>query len=197
MKLTQLIPILILALLPCALSAKEPESTPDPFELTIEENLTPPKMSNRQRDAARQRMNTVYSELQRHKFNVVKSHDGLVVTVAIPCANLFAPNDTTAIMPQANALLKSFLNYAEKADMYRIVISVHSDNTGSEEYRYDLTDARANLICDFLEKNAPHAAAAQTIIPYGLGHEEKIAEDDSIRNRSRNRRVEISIVAIK
>lgn len=197
MKSTKLLILILLALLPCSLAAKEPVSPPDPFELTIEENLTPPKMNKRQHDAAQQRMNSVYNDLQRHKLNVAKSHDGLVVTASIPCSKLFAPNDSTAIMPLADALLKPFLVYAEKCDTYRIVISVHSDNTGSEEYRYDLTDARANLICDFFEKNAPQAAAAQTIIPYGLGHEEKLAEDDSIANRSRNRRVEINIVPLK
>ena len=100
-------------------------------------------------------------------------------------------------MPQAEELLKPFLDYANNTAGYKIVISVHSDDTGSDEYRYNITEARANLICDYFESKVPQAAASQTIIPYGLGHEAKLAEDDSIRNRSRNRRVEINIVPVK
>lgn len=184
----------ILCMLPAAVAADEPV---DPFELTVEENLTPPRFSKKQTEAMRQHMQSVASELQRHKYNVAKSHEGLVVTVSIPCARLFAANDSNTLLPQAEALLRPLLSYAAKPDSYRIVISVHSDNTGSEQYRNALTEARANIICDFFEKNAPEAEAAQSVIPYGMGHDEALVNDNSIANRSKNRRVEISIVPVK
>lgn len=196
MNLLRIILVSMIASMPVAMDAAAPEPV-DPFELTIEENLLPPKTGNKQREALRQRMNSVYNELSRLKFQVTKSHDGLVVTASIPCSLIFAPNDCSAIMPKAEELLKPFLVYADKTDSYKIVISVHSDDTGSEEYRYNITEARANLICDYFESKVPEAAEAQTIIPYGLGHEAKLAEDDSIKNRSRNRRVEINIVPVK
>lgn len=183
----------LLPMLPIAAYADEPND--DPFELSIDENLTPGKMGKKQVEAVRQRMQTVASELKRHNLPVVKSHDGLVLTVSIPCAKLFAANDTTAMLPDADAVLRQFLPYVEKTDLYRIVISVHSDNTGSEQYQYDVTDARANLVSDFFEKLVPEAAS--NIIPYGLGHEERLLPDNSIANRSKNRRVEINIVPIK
>ncbi|MDE6097986.1 MAG: hypothetical protein K2G24_03770 [Muribaculaceae bacterium] len=187
----------LIALMPLSAIADDGKNNDDPFELTIDENTTPPKLGKKQTEALRQRMQTIVSDLRRHKYNVTKSHNGLVVTVSIPCSRLFAANDTTKLLPDAENLLKPLLPYAEKTDLYKIVISVHSDNTGSEQYRYDVTEARANLLCDFFEKHAPETEKAQTVIPYGLGHEEKLNADDSILNRSRNRRAEINIVPLK
>ena len=104
MNLLRIILVSMIASMPAAMNAAAPEAV-DPFELTIDENLLPPKTGNKQREALRQRMNSVYNELNRLKFQVSKSHDGLVVTASIPCSRLFAPNDCSAIMPQAEELL--------------------------------------------------------------------------------------------
>ena len=118
MNLLRIILVSMIASMPAAMNAAAPEAV-DPFELTIDENLLPPKTGNKQREALRQRMNSVYNELSRLKFQVSKSHDGLVVTASIPCSRLFAPNDCSAIMPQAEELLKPFLDYANNTAGYK------------------------------------------------------------------------------
>ena len=102
----------LIALMPLSAIADDGKNNDDPFELTIDENTTPPKLGKKQTEALRQRMQTIVSDLRRHKYNVTKSHNGLVVTVSIPCSRLFAANDTTKLLPDAENLLKPLLPYA-------------------------------------------------------------------------------------
>ncbi len=79
-----------------------------------------------------------------------------------------------------------------RSDNYKVVVAVHSDNTGDEMYADRLTSDRANAIDEYYF----HASGDKEtgIIPYGLGSDEPVAPNSGRANREKNRRVEIYFV---
>lgn len=69
---------------------------------------------------------------------------------------------------------------------------MYSDNTGSEQYSDDLTERRANAIADYFDDLVSDVET--NIIPYGMGSDEPRSANTSVKNRRRNRRVEIYVV---
>ena len=111
--------------------------------------------------------------------------------VTIACERLFRANDVT-LTDQGKALLRKFRLSDGAASKYKIIIAVHTDNTGEDAYADSITASRANSIDDFL--NGRMAAIDITTVPYGLGRDEQLVSNDSLKNRAKNRRVEIYIV---
>lgn len=169
----------------------------DAFDMTLEENLNQPKLSGKSRNAAVSRNNEIASDLSHRGLKVSKQRNGEVLVVAIPCSVAFSPNVADSLTAEGERLLNFMVPYVELADRYKTVVTVHSDNTGSETYRDSLTESRAEAICAWLEQHAITAAEKQTVIPYGVGHDEPLGDDESIAARARNRRIEIYLVPIK
>ena len=87
-----------------------------------------------------------------------------VLLLTIPAHLLFAPNDTT-LKAGASEYLQPIKRYLRTPDMYRVLLVMHTDNTGSEVYRDHLTEERSKAVADWyacLERrcsNRPRRAA--------------------------------------
>lgn len=160
-------------------------------ELSIEENINSPEVPTKYSDGARNAMRTLAGQMQKAGLKTdLSERGGMVLMVTIPAADFFAANDTV-LLPAADAALKQLMQPLRVPDKYKLLITVHSDNTGSEEYLTNLTQARADAILGWIESRGVPTAG---VVTYGMGNDEPIAPDTSREGRRANRRIELYYV---
>ena len=115
---------------------------------------------------------------------------GEVVIVTVPTDRLFAPNDT-ALLPTAANDLKNFLPYFRVPGKFKVILALHTDDTGSENYLNSLSEKRIVSLYDYFDSNA---ADTDNLIGYPLASIEPLKENTSRAGRAENRRLEIFIV---
>lgn len=113
-----------------------------------------------------------------------------VLLVTIPAEKLFDPNETT-LREGADALLSPMRRYLKDPGMYRVLMVMHTDNTGSEVYRERITEERVNAVADWFERQG---ADTTGLFTYAFSDDMPIVENNSMSNRERNRRLEIYLV---
>lgn len=113
-----------------------------------------------------------------------------VLLVTIPAHLLFDPNETE-LKSDAGEYLTPIKRYLKDPDMYRVMLVMHTDNTGSDEYRDRLTVERVNSVFDWFEDSG---ANTTYLFSYALGDEMPLKPNDSLENRRSNRRLEIYLV---
>jgi outer membrane protein OmpA-like peptidoglycan-associated protein len=83
--------------------------------------------------------------------------------------------------------LAAFLNeYPDRS----VLIEGHTDNVGSDETNFNLSQRRANSVQSYL---VGRGVAASRLATSGLGEGSPVAGNDSATGRQQNRRVEIII----
>lgn len=95
-----------------------------------------------------------------------------VLLITIPASKIFAPN-STEIRPEARALLAPLKRYLKDPDMYRVLMVMHTDNTGSEEYRDNLTEDRSTALFEWYQNEG---ADTRYLFPYAMGDEMPLVE---------------------
>lgn len=75
--------------------------------------------------------------------------------------------------------------------MYRVMIVMHTDNTGSGAYRDRITEERANAVFDWFEESG---VDTRYLFSYAMGDDMPVYPNDSMENREKNRRLEIYLV---
>lgn len=91
----------------------------------------------------------------------------------------------------------AFLSNGENARYVdSIVISGHTDSTGTDEINRELSTARANSVLSYLMKgnNGSLGAYAEYFCAAGYGSTRPVESNDTEAGRSANRRIEISII---
>jgi outer membrane protein OmpA-like peptidoglycan-associated protein len=73
-----------------------------------------------------------------------------------------------------------------------ILVQGHTDNTGSEAYNLELSKKRAQTVVDYLKSKG---VAANRLSMEGLGQTMPRFDNSTAEGRSKNRRVEIAVVA--
>ena len=73
----------------------------------------------------------------------------------------------------------------------RVEVSAHTDNRGTANYNYSLSDSRANSVMEWLISNGIDAGR---LTSKGYGFDQPIAPNDTEENRQLNRRVEFKII---
>lgn len=113
-----------------------------------------------------------------------------VLLVTIPAAYLFGPNDTI-LRKDADKYLAPFKRYLEKPDTYRVLMVMHTDNTGSDLYRDRLTELRSGAVADWF---ADQDLDTTYLFPYAFGDDMPLVENNSMSNREKNRRLEVYLM---
>lgn len=113
-----------------------------------------------------------------------------VLLITIPAYLLFDPNDTD-LKDDAGEYLAPIKRYLKEPDMFRVMLVMHTDNTGSDEYRDRLTVERVNSVFDWFEDSGVNT---KYLFSYALGDEMPLKPNDSMENRRQNRRLEIYLV---
>lgn len=132
--------------------------------------------------------NRTLTEANGCQIDAVRNREVLVVT--IPANKLFGPNQTE-LLEEADKFLEPFKRYLKTPDMYRVLVVMHTDNTGSETYREELTIDRAESVAEWFEENG---ADTEFLFPFAMSDDIPLVPNDSFENRDRNRRLEIYLV---
>ncbi len=120
--------------------------------------------------------------------DAIRNREVLVVT--IPASKLFGPNQTE-LLESAGRFLEPFRRYLKEPDMYRVLVVMHTDNTGSEAYRENITVERAEAVADWFEASG---IDTEYLFPFAMSDDIPLVANDSFENRERNRRLEIYLV---
>lgn len=113
-----------------------------------------------------------------------------VILITIPAEFLFAPN-STELSASASKLLNPIKRYMKNPDMFRVLLVMHTDNTGSEEYRENITAERVDAVTDWFYDNG---ADTSFTFSYAFGDDNPLVPNTSMENRAKNRRLEIYLM---
>lgn len=161
----------------------------DIYELSLDQNLATPEIKNKLKDAVQDFQYKQAVELIKQNYEVELTRDNEVIIVTIPAERLFASNDTV-LAATGPAALKPMLRYLKNPGFYKLLLAMHSDDTGSKAYTVRLTRSRVNAVYDWFDANGD----VDYIVPYALGSNDPLNANDSMEKRRKNRRLEIYIV---
>lgn len=113
-----------------------------------------------------------------------------VLLITIPARLLFAPNEID-LKAKADDYLTPIKRYLKNPDTYRVLLVMHTDNTGSPAYRDGLTEDRVEAVFDWFEEQG---CDTSYLFPYAMGDDMPLRENDSQANRDMNRRLEIYLM---
>lgn len=165
----------------------------DIYELSLDENIETPEIKNdKQADRIQDFQYDMAVAFKQSNYDVEIMRDDEVIVITIPASQLFEPNDTV-LSKLGEAQLKPFLRMIKNPGFYKLLLVMHSDNTGSSEYTLNLTRQRVNNIFDWFEENG----SVDYVVPYALGETDPVVDNNSVENRKRNRRLEIFLVPEK
>lgn len=133
-------------------------------------------------------LNGKYNPSGECKVEAFRNKEVLLIT--IPAHLLFSPNETV-LKDGAQEYLVPIKRYLKEGDMFRVMLVMHTDNTGSEEYRDKVTMDRVNSVFDWFEESGVDTTY---LFSYALGDEMPLKPNDSMENRKQNRRLEIYLV---
>lgn len=114
--------------------------------------------------------------------------------------NLIMPGNITfntneySVRPQFMPILDSIAKILYKYKDTRLLVTGHTDSTGSNDYNYNLSNRRARGVANYLSAQGVNQ---NRLISQGLGPDQPIADNTTPSGRSSNRRVELQIVAIQ
>ena len=162
----------------------------DIYELSLDENLVQPEITNQKHLLRVQdyQYNTAI-DIKNQNYDVELMRDQQVIVVTIPASQLFDANDTI-LTDVGKAVIRPLLKYLANPGFYKMLLVMHSDNTGSDAYTLGLTRDRVNAVFDWIDEQA----GTEFVVPYALGPTEPLVDNNSFENRRLNRRLEIYLV---
>lgn len=123
-------------------------------------------------------------------WNVELYRNKEVLLVSVPASRLFAPN-STRLLAGASDYLNPIRRYLRDPDMYRVLLVMHTDNTGSEAYRDKLTVERAEAVFNWFDDRGDDT---RYLFDYAMSDDMPLKPNNSVENRADNRRLEIYLV---
>lgn len=87
-------------------------------------------------------------------------------------------------------LLAKVKDVAQSLNPSAVMVEGHTDSTGSEEKNMSLSEDRARIVANYLEKNGLSEAKIESV---GLGFKKPVATNKSKAGRAQNRRVDVII----
>jgi len=163
----------------------------DPTTAPIEENIQHPAVAEKYSKAVARHMSELKEDLNAAGYEATLVRSGEVVMVTVPCSALFMANETT-LSAKASSKLDGLKPFVKRRDDFKVILAVHSDDTGDTAYADRLTADRANAIDDYFYNEDSRRETG--IIPYGIGSDEPVADNHGLANRAKNRRVEFYFI---
>ncbi len=164
------------------------------MDMDFEPNLATPVVGAKEKPAIRKTILKVANSL-KGKFTVDLMREDEVFVVSIPAEDLFLPNDTL-LNSGASRILSGLTAILADPMAYKIVLAMHTDDTGSETYREYLSTARLNSVYDWFmnEIDSGRLNERQLIIPFAMGGLMPVQPNDTRNHRNENRRLEIYFI---
>lgn len=172
---------------PASVAAVEAPDAEDP---TLEQALATPEVPAKLNAFVKGYMKREALALHKAGYKVETMRKGEIVIATIPTDKLFAPNDTV-LLPSAAKELRPFLPYFKVQDKFKIILAIHTDDTGSDAYLTQLAEKRIVALYDYFDNNATHT---ESLTGYPIAANDPLKDNNSGANRAENRRLEIYIV---
>lgn len=164
---------------------------PDPEEKTLAGEIATPEVPEKASRAVKTYMRQQAESLNRLGYDVKSTRNGEVLIVTVPTDKLFAPNDTTLLEAYAQKLLEPFCAYFKTPGRYKLLLAVHTDDTGKDTYTERLATDRVMSVMGWFER---HIENKEQLQGFGIGSVDPLVPNISRENRAANRRLEIFIV---
>jgi len=161
--------------------------------LSLEANINTPAITSKRHSAAVEKASELAVSLRRQGLRTTTVRNGEVVMASLPCDTLFAANATQP-KPEALKRLRPLLDIVNQPARYKLLVAVHTDDTGDDTYSDAISEARANAIDDLLWQLAGRDDT--NVVIYGLGKDEPLNDNSTRELRRANRRVELYIVPL-
>ena len=131
------------------------------------------------------------SELVSTGVQVIESDDN--IRLVMP-GNITFKTDSADINSSFYPVLNSVARVLKKYDNSTVLVSGHTDSTGSADYNLNLSRNRAQSVAAYLQGQGIKASRFEVM---GLGSSNPIASNETASGREQNRRVEIKIIPNK
>ncbi len=131
------------------------------------------------------------SELVSTGVQVIENDDS--IRLVMP-GNITFKTDSADINSSFYPVLNSVARVLKKYDNSTVLVSGHTDSTGSAEYNLKLSRERAQSVASYLEGQGIKSSRFEVL---GMGSSNPIASNDTADGREKNRRVEIKIIPNK
>lgn len=165
------------------------------MEWEIDKNIATPVVEKSEKKAVARYMKSMGEWLRDKHFNVELMREGEVVIVSFPTDDLFLPNDTV-LTQRGEKIIAPVLEYMQAPYRYKILFTVNTDDSGSSDYLYHLSDARVAAIYGWFMDKIDEGKISEdiVIIPYAMGGSSPIVTNETREGRKKNRRLEIYFV---
>ena len=131
------------------------------------------------------------AELVSTGVQVVESDDS--IRLIMP-GNITFKTDSADINSSFYPVLNSVARVLNKYSNSTVLVSGHTDNTGTAEHNLNLSKMRAGSVAAYLEGQGVKSSRFEVL---GMGYSNPIASNDTVSGREQNRRVEIKIIPNK
>ncbi len=116
--------------------------------------------------------------------------DEYIIKYSVKVSHLFAPNEFN-LLNQATEYLAPVLPFLRHYGKYKVILTMHTDDTGSEDYRDILCDNRLLSLNDFFDTKI----GARTLVSgFSMSDKMPLFPNNSYKYRDENRRLEVYIV---
>lgn len=176
-------------------SVSYPDYEEDVFmDMDFEANLASPDVPDQARKEVVKYQRKL-AEKFKNNFTIDLMREGEVVVATVPTDLLFLPNDTL-FCKEAPRTLAPLLVPMKNPYMYKIVVAVHTDDTGSDSYRDHLSSERIRTVYDWLMDEIDNGTLSEdlVIVPYSMASTMPLELNDTRRHRRENRRLEIYFI---
>jgi outer membrane protein OmpA-like peptidoglycan-associated protein len=95
------------------------------------------------------------------------------------------------IRPRSRFVLNGAVKVLKKYDSVRVMITGHTDDTGTKDFNLKLSKERADSVKDYL---VAHGIDASRIETKGVGDSEPLVPNKTAKARQKNRRIEFAII---
>lgn len=131
------------------------------------------------------------AELVSTGVQVVEDSDS--IRLIMP-GNITFKTDSADINSSFYSVLNSVAKVLNKYSNSTVMVSGHTDSTGSAEYNLNLSRERAQSVASYLQGQGVKSSRFEVL---GLGSSNPIASNSNANGRAQNRRVEIKIIPNK
>lgn len=180
--------VLLFGVLPAM--GQTPGEDVDEPEMTMDQALEQPVVPAKANPYVKNYMKREAVALHKLGYKVETMRKGEIVIVTIPTDRLFGPN-STKLLPTAGNELKNFLPYFRVPDKFKVILAVHTDDSGSEGYLSTLCEERIVALYDYFDTNASNT---DSLVGYPIASGDPLEENNTRAGRAANRRLEIYIL---
>ena len=162
------------------------------WDLDLEENISYPQIPVSISNDIAEYIGNQYKKLKKQGYNVSLVRNGQVIKIQIPTDNFFDINSIILNEKICSIYLSGIINtFLQIKDFYRVIFSMHHDNSLGGDEAEELTYERVLSIVEWSQKKHQNA---KYIIPYSMGNDELLTSDKSKKGQKMNRRLEIYII---